>query len=472
MAATTERSPISDNAADEREGATSQIDPDLSEALGRSESEGVTQSRPRNLADPRSAHGFAETRSMLRQLGAALRHDFAATSRRIAGRLNPRRVSRAVGSAKQPRSRRARLLARTFRGIALVAVACFAAVAALLAWALRDIPWADIADGSLKPVVVLRTAEGSQLLSQGPYQGGYATLRDFPKQLVDAAISAEDRRFPDHPGIDGWGILRAVTRNITAGEIVEGGSTITQQLVKILYLESDRTFKRKLQEAIIAFWLERKLGKDEILARYLNNVYLGAGATGMPAAARIYFDKDLGELDLRESAMLAGLIRAPSQLNPLENPEGARKRTEAVLDAMVASGRLDATDAANAKQEFAQLRPTKPVTRSGSWFADWVSEEAREIAGPYRGTIEVGTSLVPKLQALAEKIIMAALERDGTAAGASQAALVAMTPDGAVVAMVGGRNYDDSSFNRAAAARFGVQTVHLLCGAQIRCVPG
>jgi penicillin-binding protein 1A len=216
-------------------------------------------------------------------------------------------------------------------------------------------------------------------------------------------ISAEDRRFREHAGVDAWGILRALTRNVRAGEIVEGGSTITQQLVKILYLESDRTFKRKIQEAIIAIWLEQKLGKDEVLARYLNNVYLGAGATGMPAA--------------------------------------------------VAGGRLRAAEAAAAKQEFAQLRPTKPVTRSGSWFADWVSEEAREIAGPYRGTIEVRTSLVPRLQALAEQVIRTALEKDGTAAGASQAALVAMAPDGAVVAMVGGRDYDDSSFNRAVTAR-------------------
>ncbi len=234
---------------------------------------------------------------------------------------------------------------------------------------------------------------------------------------------------------------------------MEGGSTITQQLVKILYLESDRTFKRKLQEAIIALWLERKLGKDEILTRYLNNVYLGAGATGMPAAARVYFGKELSELGPRESAMLAGLIRAPSQLNPLENPDGARKRTETVLDAMVAGGKLDAASAAEAKREFAELRPTKPAVRSGSWLADWVSEEAREIAGPYRGTIEVRTSLSPRLQAIAEKVVTQALDSEGGEAGASQAALVAMTPDGGVVAMVGGRDYDDSEFNRAVTAR-------------------
>ncbi|MFB2607403.1 transglycosylase domain-containing protein, partial [Rhizobium phaseoli] len=204
-------------------------------------------------------------------------------------------------------------------------------VAGVLVWALKDVPWSEIRDGTLKPVVVLETADGAPLVRQGPYQGPYARYDQFPPHLIDAVLSIEDRRFMDHFGIDPRGMGRALVRNLEAGSVVEGGSTITQQLIKLQYLDSDRTIKRKIQEVVIAFWLEWKLGKAEILTRYLNSVYLGAGATGMPAAARIYFNKDIGALDLPESAMLAGLLRAPSQWNPIDNFEGARQRTMVVL---------------------------------------------------------------------------------------------------------------------------------------------
>ncbi len=149
----------------------------------------------------------------------------------------------------------------------------------------------------------------------------------------------------DHFGVDPIGIGRALLRNFEAGSVVEGGSTITQQLIKLQYLDSDRTIKRKIQEVVIAVWLEWKLGKQEILTRYLNSVYLGAGATGMPAAALIYFNKDIEALNLPESAMLAGLLRAPSQWNPIDNFEGARQRTAVVLNAMVANGKITAAEA-------------------------------------------------------------------------------------------------------------------------------
>jgi membrane peptidoglycan carboxypeptidase len=234
--------------------------------------------------------------------------------------------------------------------------------------------------------------------------------------------------------------------------VVEGGSTITQQLIKVQYLDSDRTIKRKIQEVVIAVWLEWKLGKREILTRYLNSVYLGAGATGMPAAARIYFNKDIGALNLQESAMLAGLLRAPSQWNPIDNFEGARQRTTVVLDAMETNEKITAPEAAEAKASFAKLNPTTPTPRSGSWFADWISPQASEIAGSSPGSTTVRTTLVPQLQQIAERIVKRALDGEGKAVGASQAALVAMTPDGAVVAMVGGRDYKASQFNRAVTA--------------------
>ncbi|WP_028003382.1 PBP1A family penicillin-binding protein [Sinorhizobium meliloti] len=336
--------------------------------------------------------------------------------------------------------------------VGLTFVTCIVLIGAVMVWALKDVPWNEIRNGTLKPVVVLETADGEPLVRQGPYQGPYAQYNQFPPHLIDAVLSIEDRRFMDHFGIDVRGIGRALVRNFEAGSVVEGGSTITQQLIKLQYLDSDRTIKRKIQEFVIALWLELKLGKKEILTRYLNSAYLGAGATGMPAAARVYFNKDIGALSLPESAMLAGLLRAPSQWNPIGNFEGARQRTAVVLDTMVANGKITAPDAEHVKASFAALNPTTPTPRSGSWFADWISPQASEIAGPSPGTTTVRTTLVPHLQQIAERVVRNALDTEGRAVGASQAALVAMTPDGAVVAMVGGRDYKQSQFNRAVTA--------------------
>jgi len=342
---------------------------------------------------------------------------------------------------------------RSWRGAFFATVLTgFVVVTGVLIWALKDVPWREIAAGSLKPIVVLETANGAPLVRQGPYQGPYATYDQFPPNLINAVLSIEDRRFMEHHGIDLQGIARALLRNIQAGSVVQGGSTITQQLIKLQYLDSDRTLKRKIQEFVIAFWLEWKLGKEEILTRYLNSAYLGAGATGMPAAARIYFNKDIRALNLPESAMLAGLLRAPSAWNPIDNFEGARQRTSVVLDTMVANEKISKDEAENARASFAKPRPTTPTPRSGSWFADWVSPQASEIAGASPGSTTVRTTLVPRLQQIAERIVKNALDGEGKSVGASQAALVAMTPDGAVVAMVGGRDYRQSQFNRAVTA--------------------
>ncbi|MBZ7925647.1 PBP1A family penicillin-binding protein [Ensifer adhaerens] len=337
--------------------------------------------------------------------------------------------------------------------IGLALLACLLLPGSVLIWALKDVPWSEIRDGTLKPIVVLETADGGPLVRQGPYQGPYAQFDQLPPQLIDAVLSIEDRRFMDHFGVDVRGIGRALVRNFEAGSVVEGGSTITQQLIKLQYLDSDRTIKRKIQEFVIALWLEWKLGKQEILTRYLNSAYLGAGATGMPAAARIYFNKDIGALNLPESAMLAGLLRAPSQWNPIDNFDGARQRTAVVLDTMVANGKITATEAADVKASFATLHPTAPTPRSGSWFADWVSPQVSEIAGASPGSTTVRTTLSPQLQQIAERVVRNALDTEGKKVGASQAALVAMTPDGAVVAMVGGRDYKQSQFNRAVTAK-------------------
>ncbi|EJC80827.1 penicillin-binding protein, 1A family [Rhizobium leguminosarum bv. trifolii WSM2297] len=420
---------------------------------------------------------FGQSRQAARKLFHALRQDLKASStlrksRTVASNLRAKlggltrlvRPSALAALVKTGRGlrglrtkrRNASRSAPFVRGwwkfmMGLVFLVCLL-VASVLVWALKDVPWSEIRDGTLKPVVVLETADGAPLVRQGPYQGPYAQYDQFPPDLIDAVLSIEDRRFMDHFGIDPRGIGRALLRNLKAGSVVEGGSTITQQLIKLQYLDSDRTIKRKIQEVVIAVWLEWKLGKREILTRYLNSVYLGAGATGMPAAARIYFNKDIGDLNLPESAMLAGLLRAPSQWNPIDNFEGARQRTIVVLDAMAANGKIPAPAAVEAKASFAKLHPTTPTPRSGSWFADWISPQASEIAGSSPGSTAVRTTLVPRLQQIAESVVKRSLDGEGRTVGASQAALVAMTPDGAVVAMVGGRDYKASQFNRAVTA--------------------
>jgi penicillin-binding protein 1A len=341
---------------------------------------------------------------------------------------------------------------RWMAGLAVALMIWIVAAGTIMWWALRDVPWQQIADGTLSPVVLLEDASGNPLVQSGPYQGAHASLDRYPDHLIDAVIAIEDRRFYQHYGIDLRGIARAIIRNVGAGHVIEGGSTITQQLVKVLYLERERTMRRKIQEATVAFWLEWRLGKDEILTRYLNSIYLGAGATGMPAAALVYFDKDVEDLTLADSALLAGLIRAPSVLNPRRNPEGARQRAGTVIQAMLADGRLTEEEADSVEFDTTAIASTPSPERSGNWFADWAMQEAREIAGPYRGTIRVQTTHVPELQEIATEVVRSTLDEDGEQAGASQAALVAMSPDGAVLAMVGGRDYADSSFNRAVQA--------------------
>ncbi|MCG6115405.1 MAG: PBP1A family penicillin-binding protein [Mesorhizobium sp.] len=341
---------------------------------------------------------------------------------------------------------------RWLSGLAVAALIWIVAAGAISWWALRDVPWQQIADGTLSPVVLLEDAAGEPLVQSGPFQAAHAPLDAYPDHLVDAVLAIEDRRFFDHMGIDPQGIARAFVRNIGAGQVVQGGSTITQQLVKVLYLEHDRTLRRKVQETFISFWLEAKLGKEEILTRYLNSIYLGAGATGVPAAARVYFDKEVGDLTLEESALIAGVIRAPSALNPRNNPEGARERAAVVLGAMVAAGRLSAEEAQAADLEATEAGGSPAPESSGSWFSDWAMEDVRDLAGPYRGTIRVQTTHVPELQQMASDIVRDAIAEKGEEAGATQAALVAMSPDGAVLAMVGGVDYGTSSFNRAVTA--------------------
>jgi penicillin-binding protein 1A len=334
---------------------------------------------------------------------------------------------------------------------AIVVVLMLLALASVMLWVLSDVSLEKARiDG---PSVLVEAADGQPLGRVGPFVDA-VRRQDFPDLLVGAVTSIEDRRFYSHRGVDPRGIARATYANLNARGIVEGGSTITQQLAKMQVVGAERNLSRKLREIFIAMWLEHRLDKDEILTRYLNTVYLGAGTRGMSAAARMYFDKNLADLTLPEAALLAGLLQAPSKYNPVRNLNAAHLRAARVIDAMVETGVIDAAVAEKAKAEPAMLKLSPRTARAGSWYADWIAKhEVPKIAGWVRRPLHVRTTLQPKLQQLAERIVNEALARPEDARGAGQAALVAMRPDGSVVAMVGGRDYEESQFNRAVDAR-------------------
>ncbi len=319
------------------------------------------------------------------------------------------------------------------------------------AYQIASLPLPATYENPTRGATVLKAATGEVFASRGAARGGHVDRKDLPKHLVDALLATEDRRFYGHGGLDLRGILRAAFANLFAGGVRQGGSTITQQLVKNSFLTPERTFGRKVQEALLTIWLERRLTKDQILERYLDTIYLGAGAYGVDAAARRYFGKAPADLTLAESAMLVGLIHAPSRLAPTRSLEAARARAETVLAAMVETGAVTEAEAARARAEPARLAVPPRDTPGNGHFADWVDAETQRLLGGVIGDFTVETTLNPALQAAAERVVAHWLDSP-EAKGASEAALVAMTPDGAVLAMVGGRDYAGSQFNRAAQA--------------------
>ncbi|MBU2091955.1 MAG: transglycosylase domain-containing protein, partial [Alphaproteobacteria bacterium] len=289
--------------------------------------------------------------------------------------------------------------------------------------------------------LTLRAADGERFGARGEMHGEYLTVAQMPPEMAQAIVAIEDRRFYEHIGIDIWGIGRAAMTNVAAGGIRQGGSTLTQQLAKMRFLTPERSFKRKIQEAMLALWLESRLTKDQILALYLNEAYYGAGAYGIDAAARRYFGKSARGMTLAESAMLAGLVRAPSALSPVRSLEAATKRADQVLAAMVETGAIPAEAAEAARMEKVTLAVPPEVTPGRNYFADWVASEGQRLLGPIGADLTVETTLDLQLQDLAEQVVAANLGGAGPEARAGQAALVALRPDGSVVAMVGGRNY-------------------------------
>jgi len=316
----------------------------------------------------------------------------------------------------------------------------------------HDLPEIDqVAEASRKPSVTLLAANGSRLATYGELYGDQIALSDLPNTLPRAVLAVEDRRFYYHPGLDPLGLARAMVANVQAGHVVQGGSTITQQLAKNLFLTPKQTIKRKVQEAILAVWLEWNFNKDEIFSLYLNRVYLGAGTYGVDAAAQRYFDKPARAVNLYESAMLAGLLKAPSRYNPVADRQAAHTRATIVLEDMVEAGYVTEAEAARA------ARQRSTGTPAGGWhgryFADWVLGEVRDYVGYHDRDLRVHTTLDPQVQRIADTQLRRALTHAGQPRDAGQAALVTMTPDGAVRALVGGRDYGRSQFNRATQAK-------------------
>jgi 1A family penicillin-binding protein len=342
---------------------------------------------------------------------------------------------------------------RAMLGLALVGALGIVAGAVFLGYCAYTLPLTHGPAAETPPAAtVYLSSLDKPVAARGVYRGEKLTADHLPANLVQAVVAIEDRRFFSHGGIDPRGMLRAASRNLWGSRGIEGGSTITQQLARLTYLSTERTLRRKVQEIMLAVWLESRLSKEEILARYLNTVYFGAGAFGADAAAKRYFGKKAGDLDVAESAMLAGLVRAPSQLAPSRNLSAAQRRAELVLHAMVDTGAIDEARAAEARAHQPKLAMAPDPEPAENYFLDAAEAEVKRLVGAPPLDLSVTTTLDPQLQDAAQQTVRRWLDGEGARRHVGQAALIAMAPDGAILAMVGGRDYGESQFNRAIQA--------------------
>ncbi|MBN8809428.1 MAG: PBP1A family penicillin-binding protein [Sphingomonas sp.] len=318
----------------------------------------------------------------------------------------------------------------------------------LVGWLAVTAPLSKSLQPPTPPSITLLASDGvTPIAKRGAIVDKAVDASKLPKYVTNAFVAIEDRRFYTHWGVDPWGVGRAMWHNVGAGGVREGGSTITQQLAKNAFLNSDRTAGRKLREVFIAFWLETWLSKNEILSRYLSTVYFGDNVYGLRAAARHYFDCAPEDLTVSQAAMLAGLVKAPSKLAPTGNLSGAREREKVVLGAMVAAGFLTQDQAAATRLATPHPNAGEKQLPDGTYFADWVLPQARDTQEDLSQEATVTTTLDTRLQKAAERAVKRAGLRQ------AQVALVAMRPDGRVVAMIGGKDYAASPFNRATQAR-------------------
>jgi penicillin-binding protein 1A len=302
------------------------------------------------------------------------------------------------------------------------------------------------------PNIKIVDVNGELLANRGSTGGEAIPLEAMSPYIPEAVIAIEDRRFYSHWGVDPIGLTRAMVTNIVLGHAVQGGSTLTQQLAKNMFLTPDRTLERKVQEVLLAFWLESKYSKDQILAMYLNRVFFGSNSYGVEAASRRYFNKSARDLDLTEAAILAALLKAPSALSPAKNPEGAMARAKLVLAAMEQEGFITHEE----EQAAIENKPQKAKsfwTGAEHYAADMVMDQLPNLVGDVKEDVVVETTIDRGLEKDAETAIQATLAKEGKKLNASQAALVSIDGTGAIRALVGGRDYAQSQFNRAFKAK-------------------
>jgi penicillin-binding protein 1A len=372
--------------------------------------------------------------------------------RRAAPRRERRRADEKPSRRKEPKRRRRSLFGALFYWGFVLAIWGLIGGGGVFLYYGSQLPHIDhLAIPKRPPNIAVLGRDGTLLANRGDTGGAAIRLSELPPFLPKAFIAIEDRRFYSHWGVDPVGVLRAVVNNLAGRGVMQGGSTLTQQLAKNLFLTQERTVSRKIQEAILALWLEHKYSKDQILELYLNRVYFGSGAYGVDAAAQKYFGRSARDVTLPEAAMLAGLMKAPSKLAPNHNEQAAIERANQVITAMAQSGFIT-----EAQAEDALAHPAHAVrgrdSSSLNYAADYVMDVLDETIGAIDEDIVVTSTIDPSMQASAERALDDVLNKQGGRFGVTQGALVSLDSAGAVRALVGGRDYEDSQFDRVVAA--------------------
>ncbi len=317
----------------------------------------------------------------------------------------------------------------------------------------RDLPdLTEFANNDRKPQITIRSADGVVLAKYGDLHGQSLTYSQIPQTLIEAVIATEDQRFFDHFGFDIFGIMRAYIKNMRAGRYVQGGSTISQQLAKVVYLTPEKTLKRKILEVMISLQLENKFTKEQLLTLYLNRIYLGAGNYGIDAASRYYFGKKAEDINLYESAILAGMIKAPSRYSPANNPKLSIERAQFVLERMIDEGYVTKEQAKTAVPPVIIKRGFARGALKNPYFTDYIVSEISELIENPNQDLNVYTTFDLHAQEVLEATVAAKMQ-DSEKLNASQVAAVIMEPNGAIKAMIGGKGYDASQFNRAVSSK-------------------
>ncbi len=317
-------------------------------------------------------------------------------------------------------------------------------------WSLLNLPETESIQISRQPSITFLDKDGRIIASYGDIYGKSIKYNNLPLNLINAVIVTEDKRFFKHYGVDIKGILRAIYVNLKEGRIVQGGSTISQQLAKNLFLTPERSFTRKLHELILSLWLELRFTKKQILSIYLNRVYLGSGTYGVQAASEKYFNKKVEELNLYECAVIASLLKAPSRYNPIANKKLSQERASLVLENMAKVKMISRSKANEARTNNKKHSKFTTPPKSTRYFIDWLLPRVKAYVGEINEDLIVRTTLDVKLQKMAEESLNKITMKYPSA---DQSALVGLNLDGGVISMIGGRDYGDSQFNRVTQAK-------------------